>query len=93
MGSVAVVAVVAIAGVMSGLTLGLLSMDRLDLELMMRTGSKKQERLARRYVHLLLALYSRSCTAAAELWVADCSKPVQAHMQWAQSCCFRGGVL
>jgi hypothetical protein len=45
---VAVVAVVAIAGVMSGLTLGLLSMDRLDLELMLRTGSKQQERLARR---------------------------------------------
>lgn len=40
--------VVAIAGVMSGLTLGLLSMDRLDLELMLRTGSKKQERFARR---------------------------------------------
>lgn len=40
--------VVAVAGVMSGLTLGLLSMDRLDLELMLRTGSKQQERLARR---------------------------------------------
>jgi metal transporter CNNM len=48
MDAVAVVAVVSIAGVMSGLTLGLLSMDRLDLELMLRTGSKKQERFARR---------------------------------------------
>lgn len=46
--TVAVVAVVAIAGVMSGLTLGLLSMDRLDLELMLRTGNQQQERLARR---------------------------------------------
>ena len=46
--AVGVVVVVAIAGVMSGLTLGLLSMDRLDLELMLRTGSKQQERLARR---------------------------------------------
>lgn len=47
-----VVVVVAIAGIMSGLTLGLLSMDRLDMELMLRTGSKKQERYARRWVGL-----------------------------------------
>jgi metal transporter CNNM len=46
--AVGVVIIVAIAGVMSGLTLGLLSMDRLDLELMLRTGSQKQERMARR---------------------------------------------
>jgi hypothetical protein len=37
--AVATVAVVAIAGVMSGLTLGLLSLDRLDLEVMLRTGA------------------------------------------------------
>lgn len=47
-----VVVVVAVAGVMSGLTLGLLSMDRLDLELMLRTGNTKQERFARRCVRL-----------------------------------------
>eukprot|EP00882_Tetradesmus_deserticola_P011772 GHRQ01012457.1.p1 GENE.GHRQ01012457.1~~GHRQ01012457.1.p1 ORF type:complete len:173 (+),score=53.07 GHRQ01012457.1:1625-2143(+) len=51
--AVAVVAVVAIAGVMSGLTLGLLSLDRLDLELMMRTGTRRQHTFARRLLPLI----------------------------------------
>lgn len=33
---------------MSGLTLGLLSLDRLDLEVMLRTGNKKQQKFAKR---------------------------------------------
>eukprot|EP00775_Hariotina_reticulata_P005516 gene5516-5751_t len=51
--AVATVVVVAVAGVMSGLTLGLLSLDRLDLEVMLRTGSKKQEKFARRLMPMV----------------------------------------
>uniref|UniRef100_A0A383WEM1 CNNM transmembrane domain-containing protein n=1 Tax=Tetradesmus obliquus TaxID=3088 RepID=A0A383WEM1_TETOB len=51
--AVAVVLVVAIAGIMSGLTLGLLTLDRLDLELMMRTGTRKQHKFARRLLPLI----------------------------------------
>ncbi|WIA19595.1 hypothetical protein OEZ85_005534 [Tetradesmus obliquus] len=51
--AVAVVLVVAIAGIMSGLTLGLLTLDRLDLELMMRTGTRKQHKFARRLPPLI----------------------------------------
>jgi metal transporter CNNM len=38
----------------AGLTLGLLSMDRLDLEVMMRTGNKKEQKFARRLYPLVL---------------------------------------
>jgi len=67
---VGVVVVVAIAGVMSGLTLGLLSMDRLDLELMLRTGSKKQERFARRYADgelVVVAKLTQACGVVSTL--------------------------
>ena len=51
--AVAVVALVAIAGTMSGLTLGLLSLDRLDLEVMLRTGTPKEQVLARRLLPIV----------------------------------------
>ncbi|KAF8055113.1 CBSDUF3 [Scenedesmus sp. PABB004] len=51
--AVAVVVVVAVAGVMSGLTLGLLTLDRLDLEVMLRTGTPQQSKFARRLMPMV----------------------------------------
>ncbi|GBF96396.1 hypothetical protein Rsub_09195 [Raphidocelis subcapitata] len=59
--SLGVVATVLVSGLMSGLTLGLLSLDRLDLEVMLRTGTPKERRMAARlapivkYPHWVLA--------------------------------------
>lgn len=59
--SLGVAATVCVSGLMSGLTLGLLSLDRLDLEVMLRTGSDVERRMAARlapivkYPHWVLA--------------------------------------
>jgi len=58
----AVVALVAIAGTMSGLTLGLLSLDRLDLEVMLRTGTPKEQVLARRLLPIVAHPHWVLCT-------------------------------
>ncbi|KAI8463504.1 MAG: hypothetical protein J3K34DRAFT_462412 [Monoraphidium minutum] len=59
--SIGVVCTVILSGMMSGLTLGLLSLDRLDLEVMLRTGTAKERAYAARlapivkYPHWVLA--------------------------------------
>lgn len=70
---------VCFVGVMSGLTLGLLSLDRLDLEVMLRTGNKKQQKFAKRlfpmieHPHWVLAtLVITNTLGKSEALVAAC---------------------
>merc|ERR1719419_1904006 len=67
------VALTAIAGYISGLTLALLSLDRLDLEVLQNVGSEKEKKMARKIMplvrrrHLLLVtlvLGNAACVTA-----------------------------
>jgi hypothetical protein len=49
-------------GIMSGLTLGLLSLDRLDLEVLMRSGTTKEQVLARRLLPIVAHPHWVLCT-------------------------------
>ncbi len=44
---------VLIAGLMSGLTLGLMSLDHVDMELLKRTGTEREKRLAERITPII----------------------------------------
>lgn len=45
---IASVALVLLAGLMSGLTLGLMSLDVVDLQVILRSGSEREKRYARK---------------------------------------------
>lgn len=81
------IGLVCIAGIMSGLTLGLMSLDAVDLEVLRRSGSTKEKRYAAKIAPLLesphkllvsLLLCNAAATEALPLYIDRLTNPATA---------------
>jgi metal transporter CNNM len=60
--SLVVIFLILMSGMMSGLTLGLMSLDSIELEVLMRTGTRSEKRWAQRVLPVISKPHQLLCT-------------------------------
>lgn len=90
------------AGLMSGMTLGLLSLDKVELEVLLRSGTLKEQRYARKIIPLIsnghrllvtLLLYNAIAMTALPLFLDELTDPVTAVVVSVTAVLFFGEII